>query len=81
MNRKGQKVFKTDVEDAIDDLVNDICEKAESVRERFDISDSSDLWELSDILQTHLKWIDRVEKCKSLKAVEDLHKKMEFALA
>lgn len=81
MNRKGQKAFCSDLQDDINDLVDVICEKAEKERERVNISDSGDLWELSDILQTHLKWVDRVEKCKSLKAVEVLRKKMEFSLA
>jgi hypothetical protein len=81
MNRKGQKAFCSDLQDDIDDLIDVICEKAERERERVNISDASDLWELSDILQQHLKWVDRAEKCKSVKAVEILRKKMEFALA
>jgi len=81
MNRKGQKAFCSDLQDDIDDLIDVICEKAERERERVNISDASDLWELSDILQQHLKWVDRAEKCRSVKAVEKLRKKMEFALA
>lgn len=65
---------KMELENAIDDLVSDICEKADEVRSNASISDDGDLFMLADDLRTYHDSCEKVLGCKSVQAVKKLRK-------
>lgn len=63
------------LDEAVDALIEDVCEKAEKERENTNISDDNDLFCLMDTLRAYSGYIDKAWKCKRVDAITRLHKK------
>lgn len=73
MTKVEEKQFKLD--NAIDNLVSDICERAEEERSNASISDDNDIFCLHDTLRMYYDYTGKATKCKSVQAVKELRKR------
>ena len=76
-----RKHVSEEVNYAIDDLVEEICLKADEVRIRDDIADDDDVFCLMDALKMYWKYIEKAQNCRSVNSVKKLRERMDFVLA
>lgn len=66
------------VSEEVEDLIDEICTKAEMVREKIPITSDYDLFCLMDTLKMYWNYIEKAQNCKSVKGVHNLRKKMDL---
>ena len=64
-----------ELDEVIEDLIDDVCIKAEEEREKNSITNESDLFCLMGTLRCYNDYLDKAYKLKTVAAIKKLHKK------